>query len=111
MGDNEYGQLGVGTTDPSNKPLTVLGLQDVESVSAGHYHSIALKEDGTVWTWGDNSEGQLGIGDTLMTSNSPVQVVHLTDIQMISAGGYFNLALALDWQRLVLGLERVWPAR
>lgn len=95
-GDNEYGQLGVGTTDPSNKPLTVPGLQDVESVSAGHYHSIALKEDGTVWTWGDNSEGQLGIGDTLMTSNSPVQVVHLTDIQMISAGGYFNLALALD---------------
>ena len=70
-------------------------------VSAGAAHTIALRYDGTVWTWGYNGYGQLGQGNTT-TVYSPVQVKsadgssYLTDIIEIAAGAYHNLALAKD---------------
>jgi len=44
-------------------------------LAAGASHLVALKSDGTVWTWGANASGQLGIGSTdTGTHAAPVQV-------------------------------------
>ncbi|MBQ3462464.1 MAG: hypothetical protein IJH36_05020, partial [Clostridia bacterium] len=47
----------------------------VPMVAAGNYHTIALKEDGTVWAWGYNNKGQLGDGTTIDRAY-PVQVMY-----------------------------------
>jgi alpha-tubulin suppressor-like RCC1 family protein len=62
FGDNRSGQLGNGYAD-SSTPVQVQGLpagaRPVQ-VAAGPRHSLVLLDDGTVWTWGDNSNGELG---------------------------------------------------
>ncbi|HRI29002.1 MAG TPA: HYR domain-containing protein, partial [Chitinophagales bacterium] len=77
------------------------------SVSAGDYHTLATKSDGSLWAWGDNFYGQLGRGN-YTTSNSPVQVGTATNWASVSAGGYHTLATKTDdglwaWGRNVEG--------
>ena len=43
-------------------PVQVSGLTNVTAIAGGRHHTIALKSDGTVWTWGYNDYGQLGDG-------------------------------------------------
>lgn len=67
-GDNWYGQLGNGEYDRGYFPAQVKGadgvgfLTGVKLISAGSYHSLAVKNDGTLWAWGSNGYGQLGTG-------------------------------------------------
>lgn len=61
-GKNDKGQLGQPTgVTQSATPLQVPGLSGVVAVAAGLYYSAALKADGTVWAWGANEKGQLGV--------------------------------------------------
>ncbi|PWM15037.1 MAG: hypothetical protein DBX49_05395, partial [Clostridia bacterium] len=66
----------------------------IPMVVAGNSHTLALKSDGTVWAWGSNARGQLGLGNNLDTS-IPVCLEALRDQQVISisAGEYHSLAL------------------
>ena len=90
-GNNDYGQLGNGTTASSNVPVQVLGLSGITAIAAEWTHSLALRSDGTVWAWGANGNGQLGNGATT-GSNIPVQVTSLTGVVAIAAGiGYSDL--------------------
>ncbi|MCL2049378.1 MAG: hypothetical protein FWG87_11710 [Defluviitaleaceae bacterium] len=73
-GNNEYGQLGDGTTTNRNTPVQITSLDTVTAISAGGYYTVALKYDGTVWTWGFNWEGQLGDGTALNHRYTPIQV-------------------------------------
>ncbi|MEJ7616748.1 MAG: hypothetical protein WKF30_07230 [Pyrinomonadaceae bacterium] len=68
------------------------GLSNVRAIAAGEDHSLALKNDGTVWAWGRNDLGQLGNGEQT-PSFTPVRVSGLTGAVSISAGGNHNLAI------------------
>ncbi|MFH0796212.1 MAG: choice-of-anchor D domain-containing protein [Candidatus Omnitrophota bacterium] len=107
-GKNNRGQLGDGTnTDSSNTPVQVKGaggidyLINITAIAGGADHTMALKDDGTVWTWGGNDCGQLGDG-TNTDTNVPVQVKgefgedFLTDIIAIAGGGDHTIALKDD---------------
>ena len=136
-GYNVAGQLGNNSTADSLIPVQVLGgatgnqyLTNVVQVAAGgtfdggnRYYALALRENGTVWAWGDNSYGQLGIGvkgnptDSSKTSClTPMQVVtgeqdssstYLEDIIQISAGPTFAMALDKKGNVYTWGLNNV----
>lgn len=94
-GYNYYGQLGigaegVGTFVGISSPQQVGALTDWLRVSSGGYHCLAVKTDNTLWSWGYNSQGTLGVGDTIHKS-SPVQVG--SGYNSISTGYYHSLAI------------------
>lgn len=64
-------------------------------VVGGENHSIALKGDGTVWGWGNNKFGQLGIGSTI-TTEIPTKVNGLQNVKMVASGSNHTLALKED---------------
>ena len=107
-GWNNLGQLGSGTNFnrgiPGELDPGLLDGKTVVSLSAGLQHSVALCTDGTLATWGDNLEGQLGNGDTVDRSRAvptPVELGFLPPgIQptAISAGGNHTLALFSNGQ-------------
>jgi alpha-tubulin suppressor-like RCC1 family protein len=94
-GDNTYGQLGDGTTTARLTPVQVTGLSGTfVTISAGGSHALAIRSDGTLWAWGDNSSGQLGNSSVAATSSSiPVQA-SISNIKYVSAG--FDHTMALD---------------
>lgn len=61
-------------------------------ISGGTYHSIAIKDDGTLWAWGLNSTGTLGDGTTI-NRNIATQIGTSNEWIQISGGGNQTLAL------------------
>jgi alpha-tubulin suppressor-like RCC1 family protein len=64
-------------------------------IAAGYFHSLALNSDGTLWAWGFNGYGQLGIGTT-NNSNSQKQIGSDNNWFSIAAGYFHNLAIRSD---------------
>ena len=88
-GDNSYGQLGLGNTTNRSSPNQVGSLTNWSTaVANGYYASFAIKTDGTLWSWGIGTSGQLGLSNTYNYS-SPKQVGALTNWAYVS-GGVFN---------------------
>ena len=88
-GSNTSGQLGDGTTTGRAYPGRVQGAlatSNLVDVAAGTSFALALRDDGTVWAWGSNDNGQLGDGSTIART-LPVRVGTLTGIVAIAAGG------------------------
>jgi hypothetical protein len=105
-GGNFYGQLGNGQSYKNapnyavnfDQPIKVSTLNDTVSISAGHEHSLLVKEDGSLWGIGENWKGQLGInknestyteldetGSPYALENIPVQILS-SGVSQISAG-------------------------
>ena len=71
-------------------------LTNVTAVSAGDSHSMALRSDGTVVTWGDNEANQLGVDTDEEPSATPVVVDGVTDVKAIAAGYHHGVAVTGD---------------
>lgn len=84
----------------SDTPREVPGLSGVRQVAAGADFFLALKQDGTVWSWGVNREGILGDhtapGEQLRDSEVPVRVAGLAGVASITAGSKSAFALKPD---------------
>ena len=98
-GNNQKGQLGIGSYTNSLVPVTVPGLTGIVAVSAGYDYSLALKNDGTVWFFGNNQYGNTSSSGL----NVPIKVQGLSGITAISAGGTHALALRYDGQVFAWG--------
>ncbi len=100
-GANNVGQLGQGTTDVSahSSPVQIGTLTDWSQttglLAAGADHTLAIKTDGTLWTWGQNSTGQLGDGSTTVRS-APTQIGTDTIWTSVSAGVAFSMGRKSD---------------
>jgi alpha-tubulin suppressor-like RCC1 family protein len=103
-GENGAGQLGIGAgVTRSAYFAAVPGLTGVASVSAGDYHSLALMGDGTIRSWGLNSDGQGGNGSFDSTHPTPVSVTGISGAVAIAAGGRHSLALLANGTVLAWG--------
>ena len=108
-GANNAGQVGDGTTTNRLTPVRITPAAPVfpltfQAVAAGNDHSLALRNDGTLWAWGANASGQLGTGNTT-PSLVPVQVQNLPlglSVTAIAAGDGFSVVLLSD------GTVRTW---
>lgn len=78
-----------------NGEITVSGQPYFTAVSAGYNHSLAVRSDGTLWAWGYNAYGQLGLGDTT-DRWSPTQVGSATNWVAVSAGYRHSLGVCSD---------------
>ena len=81
-GENGLGELGLGDTSRRSSPVQVGSLttwsDDANKIACTGNSTWAVKTDGTLWGWGENSKGELGLGNTTAYS-SPVQVGSLTN--------------------------------
>lgn len=96
-GMNNLGQLGNGVTSDAatSRPVLTQSLRRVTDIATGCGFTLALRDDGTVWSWGENTYGQLGIG-TLAHQNTPKRVPGLTNVVAVSAGCHHSMALMTD---------------
>jgi len=74
-GQNHGGQLGIGTKQYPNQPQQVTrpAVAGWATITAGYDHTCATRKDGTLWCWGDNGSGQLGIR-TFVSHTLPRQI-------------------------------------
>lgn len=110
-GNNDYGQLGLGFNgywdysnpdefgyptyaDGRNTPTQVGTDSDWIMTQSGAFHNITLKTNGTMWSWGNNNNGQLGLGDNGLNTNrnTPTQIGTQTDWSAIAAGSSQSFA-------------------
>ncbi len=95
-GSNLKGQLGRGTsTDSEPTPSDIPNFGSVSALAAGVTHTCALTTAATVFCWGGNEYGQLGIGTT-DSQTTPQQIPSLSDVVSIAAGGYHTCAVRGD---------------
>ncbi len=112
-GWNYFGQLGTGTTCSgpytpdcmATTPVKIPGFSGVKAIAARGYHTLALKNDGTLWAWGYNDSGRLGDGSHT-DRRSPVQIGGLgghNGVKAISGGGDVSAALMGDGTLMAWG--------
>ncbi|KAK3035227.1 hypothetical protein RJ639_033861 [Escallonia herrerae] len=118
-GNNEYGQLGTGDTQPRSQPIPVQGLSGLNlvDIAAGGWHSTALTDDGEVcpifpfmfvpqvYGWGRGEHGRLGFGDDKSSKMVPqrVQLLVGEEIVQVSCGGTHSVALTRDGRMFSFG--------
>ncbi|XP_069781822.1 probable E3 ubiquitin-protein ligase HERC6 isoform X2 [Narcine bancroftii] len=99
-GDETYGQLGSEKcTSYVSHPSKVKQLEvPIMQIRCGHYHSLALSQAGTVYSWGQNTCGQLGNGQCSRRDSNPQRVRFLNGIPitLIAAGESHSFALSLS---------------
>lgn len=97
-GDNTSGQLGLSHRNAVTSP-TISGAGDADwmKIEAGGYSSMAIKSNGSLWTWGNNEHGQLGrSAENVWYSAWPGQVGTETDWNKISFGTVHAMAIKVD---------------
>ncbi len=96
-GSASSGRLGNGnTTGKEILPVQIGTDTDWTNIYVGGSHSIAMKIDGTLWAWGSNYSGELGLGYNNAGVSVPTQIGTDTDWKTVSLGNSFTLAVKTD---------------
>ena len=109
---NHRGQLGLGYTSASDEriaipPTKLTSLSDVVSISTGGEHSAAITADGSLYTWGAGTSGQLGHGNT-EDLNVPTKVESLSNVIGVSLGYNSSAAITADGSLYTWGDNRYY---
>ncbi|CAH0556434.1 unnamed protein product [Brassicogethes aeneus] len=95
-GTGAKGQLGLGDNFDDNNYLSISKVPEIEDViscASGQHHTVMLKEDGTVMSWGENKYGQLGISNNVSNSFVPMEVFRDESLEKVYAGWTHSAAL------------------
>lgn len=86
-GKNDKGQLGIGNTEDQSIPVKVTGLSNIVEINITSFiYSIYAKtKTGEVYAWGENDEGQLGLGNT-ENQNVPTKIEGLPNVANFLGG-------------------------
>jgi alpha-tubulin suppressor-like RCC1 family protein len=105
MGDNQYGELGDGTTSNSIVPEQIVA-SNVTAIAAGGFYSLLVKSDGSMWAMGWENLGELGNGNDsfYVITNRPEEIVS-NGVTTIAAGGYHSLFLKSDSSLWAMGSD------
>mmetsp|Transcript_19951 Transcript_19951/g.43520 ORF Transcript_19951/g.43520 Transcript_19951/m.43520 type:complete len:1003 (+) Transcript_19951:104-3112(+) len=106
-GENTCGQLGIGCkTKPTHKPHVLDAIpSQILTVSAGWAHSVAVGIDGRAYSWGLNSHGQLGLGDTVtrLAPHLLHSLVETCQVESAHAARAMTIFRAVDCRVLLCG--------
>lgn len=92
-GNNQFGQLGIGNNLNQESPVREFtNASNWADINPGESHVLAVKADGTLWAWGRNQFGQLGLGDNI-DRNIPEQIGFDNDWVTIGCGGNQSFAI------------------
>ncbi len=95
-GINSSGQLGFGSGGLNVSSWTQIGSDaNWKQLTYAEYNGYAIRTNNTLWSWGVNTQGQLGLGDTTNRS-SPTQIGAGTDWKQVSAGWQYGMAVKTD---------------
>ena len=96
-GYNTYGQLGFGDATHRNTFTQMTnGIDDIKLACCGGYHTFVLKNDGTLWSCGYNTDGQLGLGDKTNKYAFTQATTNTDDIKSVYCGESYSLILKND---------------
>lgn len=95
FGGNYYGQLGNGTTTPSQTAIQIGTATNWKTIVGGNAHTMAIKTDSSLWAWGYNADGQLGDGTTT-NKTSPTQIGTAKDWLFLGGGANHSTAIKVD---------------
>ena len=70
--------------------------EDTDKIALGHSHTCAVKKDGSLWCWGNNNWGQLGLGNTTYTYSNTPQLVMSGGVREVALGGHHTCAIKKD---------------
>ena len=104
-GSNLYGELGQNDTKRRkvDQFIKVPGLDNIVMIASGDSHNMALKADGTVYTWGFNLYKELGVNSNSNYVGEPTKVSNLKDIRYIAGGKGYSLAIDREGNTYVCG--------
>src|SRR5438270_620893 len=107
-GANDAAQLGLGTVGglhpvPSQMPT----IANIAAADGGQASSVAAGSDGSVWTWGDNYDGEVGDGTTMTPRTAAYHLVGLSNITSVAAGYFFTVAVTSDGSVWTWGYNNV----
>lgn len=96
-GDNSSGQLGNNAAYPTT-PVTVPVVlpAGIVQVAVVPNCSFAILSDGTLWAWGSNDDGKLGVGSGTLMTTTAMQVPTLSNVIAVAGGFYHVVALCAD---------------
>ena len=105
-GDNEYGELGHNSTNAGTSSPTQIasGVTTWKSLTTGNAATLAIKTDGTMWSWGTNSNGK-GMVDPAQRTSSPTQIGTDSTWNYVNSGADWSMASKTDGTIWMAGIQ------
>ena len=107
-GNNTDGQLGINALQTNkSSPQKITALSDVIQISAGESHAAAVSRDGSVYVWGCNDSGELGLGEASAPKAAPQHLETLVNAENAYAGSGYTLIKLRDGTLTGFGKNQV----
>lgn len=97
-GNGQFGQLGLGAVeDVRLTPVLIQGLHSIKQIAAGEYHSMALNDQGVVYSWGSGSWGKLGLSyDGNVSAPRVISTLTSSSVKSVACGGHHSACISFS---------------